>query len=58
VGRGHAGAVRLRSRSRGLGVGPAAHPAFLEQRTTLEALEAEPNRTQWFDVVADAHADT
>ena len=24
---------------------------------TLERLEAEPNRTQWFDVVADARAD-
>jgi heme-degrading monooxygenase HmoA len=33
-------------------------PAFLEQRTTLEAFEAEPNRTQWFDVVADARADS
>jgi heme-degrading monooxygenase HmoA len=32
-------------------------PAFLEQRTTLERLEAEPNRTQWFDVVADARTD-
>jgi heme-degrading monooxygenase HmoA len=32
-------------------------PAFLGQRTTLERLEAEPNRTQWFDVVADARAD-
>jgi heme-degrading monooxygenase HmoA len=33
-------------------------PAFLEQRTVLERLEAEPNRTQWFDVIADARADT
>ena len=32
-------------------------PAFLEQRATLERLEAEPNRTQWFEVVADARAD-
>jgi heme-degrading monooxygenase HmoA len=32
-------------------------PAFLEQRTVLERLEAEPNRTQWFDVIADARAD-
>jgi heme-degrading monooxygenase HmoA len=32
-------------------------PAFLEQRTTLERLEAEPNQTRWFDVVADARAD-
>ena len=31
-------------------------PAFLERRTVLERLEAEPNRTQWFDVVADARA--
>jgi hypothetical protein len=33
-------------------------PAFLEQRTVLEGLEAEASRTQWFDVVADARADT
>ena len=33
-------------------------PAFLEQRTTLERLESEPSGTQWFDVVADARADT
>lgn len=32
-------------------------PAFLEQRSTLERLEAEPSRTQWFVVVADARAD-
>jgi heme-degrading monooxygenase HmoA len=32
-------------------------PAFLEQRTTLERLEAEPNSTRWFEVVADARAD-
>jgi heme-degrading monooxygenase HmoA len=29
-------------------------PAFLEQRTTLERLEAEPSRSEWFQVVADA----
>ena len=29
-----------------------------EQRATLERLEAEPNSTQWFEVVADARADT
>jgi heme-degrading monooxygenase HmoA len=29
-------------------------PAFLEQRATLERLEEEPSRSQWFDVVADA----
>lgn len=33
-------------------------PAFLEQRTVLERLEAAPNRTQWFDVIADARAGT
>jgi len=33
-------------------------PAFLEQRTVLERLEEAPNRTQWFDVIADARADT
>jgi heme-degrading monooxygenase HmoA len=32
-------------------------PAFLEQRSVLERLEAAPNRTQWFDVIADARAD-
>jgi heme-degrading monooxygenase HmoA len=32
-------------------------PAFLEQRTTLERLEAEPSRSEWFQVVADARAD-
>ena len=31
-------------------------PAFLDQRSTLERLEAEPSRTEWFDVVADARA--
>ncbi len=29
-------------------------PAFLEQRATLERLEQEPSRSQWFRVVADA----
>ncbi len=29
-------------------------PAFLEQRSTLEQLEEEPSRTEWFEVVADA----
>jgi len=33
-------------------------PAFLEKRTVLERLEAEPNRTQWFTVIVDARADT
>ncbi len=33
-----------------------ADPAFLERRATLEQLEAEPSRTEWFDVVADARA--
>ena len=33
-------------------------PGFLEQRTTLERLESEPSSTQWFEVVADARADT
>jgi len=28
-------------------------PAFLQQRSTLERLEEEPSRTEWFDVVAD-----
>jgi heme-degrading monooxygenase HmoA len=31
-------------------------PAFLEQRTTLERLALEPSRSEWFRVVADAHA--
>jgi len=31
-------------------------PAFLEQRTTLERYEQEPSRSQWFRIVADAHA--
>jgi heme-degrading monooxygenase HmoA len=31
-------------------------PAFLERRATLEQLEAEPSRTEWFEVVADARA--
>jgi hypothetical protein len=30
-------------------------PAFLEQRATLEGLEQEPSRSEWFRVVADAH---
>jgi heme-degrading monooxygenase HmoA len=30
-------------------------PAFLEQRQTLQRLEAGPSRTEWFDVVATAH---
>ena len=29
-------------------------PAFLDQRATLERLEEEPSRSQWFDVVVDA----
>ena len=29
-------------------------PAFLDQRATLERLEEEPSRSQWFEVVADA----
>ncbi len=29
-------------------------PAFLEQRATLERLEQEPSRAEWFRVVADA----
>ena len=33
-----------------------ADPAFLEQRETLERLEQEPSRSEWFRVVADAHA--
>jgi heme-degrading monooxygenase HmoA len=32
-------------------------PAFLERRATLEQFEAEPSRTAWFHVVADARAD-
>ena len=31
-------------------------PAFLEQRTVLERLEAEPSTSQWYVVVADARA--
>ena len=31
-------------------------PAFLEQRATLERLEREPSRSEWFRVVADARA--
>ena len=34
-----------------------ADPAFLERRETLEQYEAEPSRTAWFSVVADARAD-
>jgi heme-degrading monooxygenase HmoA len=34
-----------------------ADPAFQEQRATLERLEAEPSRAEWFQVVADARAD-
>src|SRR3954451_11492109 len=33
-------------------------PASRGQRTVLERLEAEPNRRQWFEVIADARADT
>ena len=29
-------------------------PAFLEQRETLERFEAEPSRSEWYRVVADA----
>ena len=32
-------------------------PAFLERRSTLERLEAEPSRSEWFEVIADARAD-
>jgi heme-degrading monooxygenase HmoA len=32
-------------------------PAFLDQRATLQRLEAEPSRVEWFRVVADARAD-
>jgi heme-degrading monooxygenase HmoA len=32
-------------------------PAFLEQRTRLERLEAEPSHVAWYAVVADARAD-
>ena len=32
-------------------------PAFLEQRETLERLEQEPPRTEWYRVVADARSD-
>src|SRR3954470_11559907 len=31
-------------------------PALLAQQTTLERLEAEPSRSEWFQVVADARA--
>ena len=31
-------------------------PAFLERRATLEQYEAEPSRTDWYEVVADARA--
>jgi heme-degrading monooxygenase HmoA len=31
-------------------------PDFLDQRSTLERLEDEPSRSEWFRVVADAHA--
>jgi heme-degrading monooxygenase HmoA len=31
-------------------------PGFLEQRTRLEELEAEPSQTTWYTVVVDAHA--
>jgi heme-degrading monooxygenase HmoA len=31
-------------------------PAFLEKRTLMQRLEAAPNVTQWFSVVADARA--
>ena len=31
-------------------------PAFLEQRETLERLEQEPPRSEWYRVVADARA--
>jgi heme-degrading monooxygenase HmoA len=31
-------------------------PAFLEQRGTLERLDEEPSRSEWFRVVADARA--
>ena len=31
-------------------------PAFQDARDTLERLEAEPSRSQWFVVVADARA--
>jgi heme-degrading monooxygenase HmoA len=33
-------------------------PGFLERRETLQRLEAEPNRTEWFTVVADGRAGT
>jgi hypothetical protein len=32
-------------------------PAFLDQRSTLERLEEEPSRTDWYEVVADARRD-
>ncbi len=31
-------------------------PAFLEQRSRLEQLEAEPSTSQWYRVVAGGHA--
>jgi heme-degrading monooxygenase HmoA len=31
-------------------------PAFLDQRATLQRLEEEPSRSEWFRVVADARA--
>jgi len=32
-------------------------PAFLEQRETLERLEEEPSRSEWYTVAAAAHSD-
>ena len=32
-------------------------PAYLDQRATLQRLEAEPGHPEWFRVVADARAD-
>jgi len=34
-----------------------ADPAFAAHRETLEEYEAEPSRTAWFSVVADARAE-
>jgi heme-degrading monooxygenase HmoA len=34
-----------------------ADPAYLDQRATLQRLEAGPGRSEWFRVVADARAD-
>jgi heme-degrading monooxygenase HmoA len=31
-------------------------PAFLDQRETLQRLEEDPSRSEWFRVVADARA--